>query len=545
MKNSTCLVLLFICAFCLFSPTISYEFTRDDNPRILQNNFIDQIDKLPIGIVSPTWPGNLYRPIPFVFDNLLYSFFGPNPIPFHLFSVFLHALTGVALLSLLLKITNQKIALLAAFLFVLHPVHSETVANISCKSEILVAFFGLLAINFSLISAQLSIARCFQIGLLLLASFLSKESGLVFCLLLPLTLSLFKKLDIKILITIFLSALIYLIIRSLVLFDLQVAQEYSSNIDNILIDVSTIERIYTATLLLGKYLYTYCLPINLSSDYSFGQIATFKEWPFKETLTYLIFLIGIILIISRNYNKSKLIVFSGLWFFIGFMITANVFFPIGTIFAERLLYLPSIGLALLAAKGLVKVRTPILITFFLLINLATLNNLARWKNLDHLIASDILVAPKSSRVQHTYAQYLYGQKKYSEAIKHAKESLRISPEYLGAKKLLQALYLKNKQFELAESLGLELLEIEPNDLKILNACGWATLNLGKYQDSYNYFTRALAVSPEFALSKIGIFALAVESGDYQAAKTISQELPTEFRNFEIYKMYAQKIDLIK
>ena len=119
-----------------------------------------------------------YRPLGL---TLLYAercVFGEWMPGFHLVSLLLHGLVGLALLRVLWRITNEPVAWLAAMLFAVHPVHAEAVAMAYGQLELLAALFALLAIDLYLVPG----ANAGRLGVSLSLAFLSacsKESGLM------------------------------------------------------------------------------------------------------------------------------------------------------------------------------------------------------------------------------------------------------------------------------------------------------------------------------------------------------------------------------
>uniref|UniRef100_A0A915CG51 DUF1736 domain-containing protein n=1 Tax=Parascaris univalens TaxID=6257 RepID=A0A915CG51_PARUN len=116
-------------------------------------------------------------------------FFGLNTIPYHLFNVALHSIVT----TLVYKATSnaamlfdgacaEKLAFHAALLFAVHPVHSEAVANIVGRAELIMTMFALLTVNVymgCLKTGEFTLERkCTLLSLSLLALF-SKEQGIV------------------------------------------------------------------------------------------------------------------------------------------------------------------------------------------------------------------------------------------------------------------------------------------------------------------------------------------------------------------------------
>jgi protein O-mannosyl-transferase len=124
-----------------------------------------------------------YRPLTFASFALNFLLFGESPFSFHVVSLLVHGLTSWLLFMLVRRLFgNAALAWVTAILFAVLPVHSESVAYIKARDELLVAFFGLSAwlaflrgtgdgkrrIVWSMVAAAFS-----------LAAFLSKESALV------------------------------------------------------------------------------------------------------------------------------------------------------------------------------------------------------------------------------------------------------------------------------------------------------------------------------------------------------------------------------
>uniref|UniRef100_A0A0M3IQ31 TMTC3 n=1 Tax=Ascaris lumbricoides TaxID=6252 RepID=A0A0M3IQ31_ASCLU len=116
-------------------------------------------------------------------------FFGLDTTPYHIFNVLLHSIVT----TLVYKATSnaamlfdgtctEKLAFHAALLFAVHPVHSEAVANIVGRAELLMAMFALLTVNVyieCLKMGEFTLERkCTLLALSLLALF-SKEQGII------------------------------------------------------------------------------------------------------------------------------------------------------------------------------------------------------------------------------------------------------------------------------------------------------------------------------------------------------------------------------
>lgn len=130
-----------------------------------------------------------YRPVVTLCYFGIYAIIGERPWGWHLFSVAVHALNAVLVLRLLRRVFpgQRWIALFGALLFATHSLTAEAVNGITYLEDPLVTLFSLTSIFFSLHYLERGgRARAILAGLALLVACLSKESGLVLLLLIPL-----------------------------------------------------------------------------------------------------------------------------------------------------------------------------------------------------------------------------------------------------------------------------------------------------------------------------------------------------------------------
>ncbi|HUJ10772.1 MAG TPA: DUF1736 domain-containing protein [Verrucomicrobiae bacterium] len=121
-------------------------------------------------------------------------------------------------------------------------------------------------------------------------------------------------------------------------------------VDNPMIGWSFWTARMTAIKVIGKYFWLLLWPRHLSCDYSFNQIPKvtwqfFGRWEDFKALVALICVVAVIVVAVRNFRRNKPLSFFILLFFGTFLPTSNLVFIIGSIMAERFMYLPSIGFA--------------------------------------------------------------------------------------------------------------------------------------------------------------------------------------------------------
>jgi len=154
-RNSRALlvVLIALSAFLVFSGTLGHELVWDDESFIrYSRELVDLggINALATAEFKPDLtedygPG-YYRPVSLAslwFDQHVG---GSSPWVFHLTNTLLHTLCSVLVLVLLLMVLPSRAgAVGGALLFALHPIHVESVAFVSGRTDLLAAVFSLTA----------------------------------------------------------------------------------------------------------------------------------------------------------------------------------------------------------------------------------------------------------------------------------------------------------------------------------------------------------------------------------------------------------------
>ena len=263
-------ILLFSLACLLYANTLRHEYAFDDAVAITENAFTQKgIQGIPdlfqkdlfAGIHGKdlVLGGGRWRPLSLITFALEVQFFGNNPHISHLFNVLLYGLAVVILFMMLQKILPGKLLLnfLVTLLFIVHPVHTEVVANIKSRDELL-SFIGLcLAIYwcFKFIESRRMKYLMYSCIAYILA-LTSKENGITLIALLPILLVYLanKKWKESILTTTpYLAvAAIYLFIRWKMVG--LASDKITSIIDNPFLDATVFEKYATIMAILGKYL---------------------------------------------------------------------------------------------------------------------------------------------------------------------------------------------------------------------------------------------------------------------------------------------------
>ena len=138
------------------------------------------------------------------------------------------------------------------------------------------------------------------------------------------------------------ATLLYLIVRIRVV-GLMVRS--TTSVANPLVFAPAVERWRTSLVTTGIALRALLWPFHLSPDYSYNQIPVVARW-FSPRLALALALLGACALAAGLARRHRAALFGFAWFFLAWLPVANLLFPIGTIYANRLLYLPSLGAAL-------------------------------------------------------------------------------------------------------------------------------------------------------------------------------------------------------
>src|SRR5437764_9539298 len=198
MKQRTIvLAALIVVLLTAHIPAFRAGFVWDDTALVLRDPLIRSWRLIPEGfqhfLFIDATPSNFYRPLQRLTYTLEYWTFAFRPGPYHFTNIFLHTSAAIAFFALALTLLkfygivgrrSAIIAAVAALAWGLHPVHSGVVDYVAGRADSLAALFGFAGLYFLVraLSLEQGVPWKFYVlsGLALLASALSKESGLVF-----------------------------------------------------------------------------------------------------------------------------------------------------------------------------------------------------------------------------------------------------------------------------------------------------------------------------------------------------------------------------
>jgi tetratricopeptide (TPR) repeat protein len=567
-------------AVILYANTFNYSYTMDDDVYITQHR---SVQKGFAGISEIFSHGSLYgfnqvggtqpyRPI-YLLSFAIEKEIGKNTAASrHVMNMLLYALTSIFLYQLLLLILGadkSALAFLVTALFIVHPIHTEVVASIKSRDEILCFLFAVLSlINLFRFNAQGKLKYMALYGFFFFLCLLSKENGVTIAAIAPLSLFFFtdskpRKIFFQSL-PYFLLLIVFLLIRKSVMTGQSDGSE-NQVINNILNAAHGFnERYATTFVILGKYLLLLLVPYPLSYDYSFNQIPV-TNWSSTEALISLLIYTALAAYAVIRFRKKDALAWCILYYFITLSVVSNFLFLTGSTMAERFLYMPSLGfcfgITLLLAKLLKnesfssfsKMKpafylsmTAIAVVFFAL----TLNAKGAWENNFTLFQAGVKAAPNSAR---THGSLAYEckvralkeqnpaarQELFQRAIEEFRKAADILPGYEYALYNLGVQYYEMGDENNALKTYLETLKYFPNHINANNNVGVIYFNRKQYDNALIYFQKAAATDPNNTNAIGNIGAIYHNKGDLQKAKEYYERAIALSPNANIYLNLSQ------
>jgi len=485
--------ILFFVAMALYSSTVNFEYVLDDALVFTKHNDVKKgFAGIPDLLSKESFAGyfgeqkNLvvgarYRPLSLITFAMEFQFtqhesfdeegnpaLMPNPKVSHFINILLYGLTALLLFRVMAQWFPMKedsapfwnMAFIITLLYIIHPIHTEVVANVKGRDEIL-AFIGSLAVCFYS-------WKYFQKGktlhlamaaVMMMLALLAKENALTFLAIVPLIGYFFSntKKEKTLLVTgvLLVTSLAYLSFRSGVIgYFLSSGQEITDIMNNPFYGLRVGEKFATIFYTLGLYLKLLIFPHPLTHDYYPFHIPVmqFSDWQVLLSIA-----VNLALGIAALWGmiKKKAWAFGILFYFITFSIVSNIPFTVGTFMNERFVYISSLGFCIALSWLLLqwlpeKIKSQSQLIGQLIIGLFAIGFILKavtripaWETPMTLNSAAIKVSPNSARANTFYGTALFNKYKdekdtavkyelLDELTVHIDRAIEINPKYFSA-----------------------------------------------------------------------------------------------------------------
>lgn len=562
---------LFFLAFLVYANTLRHDYTWDDSIVITENarvqkgiaNVADLFVKYNSEYKSDKYG---YRPITLTSFALDVSIFGLRAWGGHLMQVLYFSLLCVVLYKMLRKIFYRYSNLapfLITLLFIVHPVHTEVVANIKSRDEIFALLFGLLSLNQFICYMEQKKWKFLLFGsVLFLMAFLSKESAIAFLGIIPLTLCYMNEgIGYKKLLLPF-AALVCLGMLSLWIVNLYTGSNLGKSFsegagiyhesgilgNSFLYSGNWGEKIANAFCVLALYAKNFFIPVRQLYYYGYNQIPV-ADWSDVLVLCSAVVHGAALLFAILKFKKYREISYGILFYFISIFIYTHLLRALADTMADRFLFTPSLGLAIvtvfllqllfkidfktvalsewlsLKSRQVTALKYGALVVLVLL-GIKTLSRNGDWKNNETLMTHDLPYLENCSRAHQYYADILRDKLNGSSnasleasMIAHYTRSFEISNDAYYARLGLGRYCCGIKNYAAGITVLEKLVSLFPEQADPNFYLGEALFHTGHYKEAIGYLYKSRELAPAI-LSTYYFLALAY-SKDGATDKAVS------------------------
>ena len=544
-----------IATFAVYGNTIRHDFVLDDDVVFRYNRYVQSGLKGIPDIISNGFLHGFngrndqsYRPVVLIFFAIEKSFFGNNPTALHLLNVLYYGLLCCLLfylLKLLMPQRDEWLLLFMALLFVVHPLHTEVVANIKGRDEILHALFLISSLVFVFKYLKEHSKSLLVYGLLsFFLALLCKEMAVTYIVLLPLSLWTFAQLNQRevgaITAYFFIPLFLYFILRNAILDALSFDEEMSIINNGLTAAENYSEQLATTFYIFGEYIMLLFYPHPLSWDYSYPHFPIVGFDNVQVLLT--IGLLAISIVGSLYFIKKRnVFAFCILFFLTSFSIVSNFFILIGSTLGERFLFFPSFAICILIVltfhilvkkiklqKGGV-ILNALIIALLISYSFKTIDRNKDWENNETLFASGAEATPNNSRAIGALASALREKgersqnasernKLFQQAIELYQKSLMLYDGNADIFYNLGVTYMNINDLGNAITLFEQTLRLEPKNIRALNNLGVAYFRGNQLRKAERYFIECMRIDINFQSAYANLGAIYHNRGDIGKAR---------------------------
>uniref|UniRef100_H3D877 Protein O-mannosyl-transferase TMTC3 n=1 Tax=Tetraodon nigroviridis TaxID=99883 RepID=H3D877_TETNG len=280
--------------------------------------------------------------------------------------------------------------------------------------------------------------------------------------------------------------------------------------------------------------FNYLLPVNawlllnpseLCCDWTMGTIPLVESFLDLRNLATLLFYTCLALLahhsLRYSHGSAKTVIMALSLIVLPFIPASNLFFPVGFVVAERVLYVPSMGFCVLFAHGfkiisqkghLKKVSWLILGVLLTTHAVKTFNRNWDWESEYTLFTSALKVNKNNAKLWNNVGHALEGQNNYGKALQYFLQATRVQPDDIGAHMNVGRTYKnlnRSKEAEeaylVAKSLMPQVIpgkkyatRVAPNHLNVyINLANLIRANESRLEEADQLYRQAISMRPDF------------------------------------------------
>ena len=472
-----------------------------------------------------------YRPIVTLSYMLEYPLWKLNPTGYHFTNLILHILVALTLYKILTLFIDKWAGFLGVLIYSLHPLTSEVVNSIGFREDSLCALFLLLTILFYKLFSSRN--KYFYIVLSIFSyclSLLSKEMAITLPILLILLDYVFEGSGVikkRVVIYIFFISLsiFYLFLQFKIMY-VEPGEKVGYYGGSLLTAIMSIPK------LLITYAQLIVFPHPLSVDRYINPVKSLLDIYFWIGIIFISVLIVGIVKLKSGYRYGIL------WFLVTLMPVLNLV-PIYNPFAERYMYIPLIGIAIVVAFLLDRYRYnkiiwAIFVYALIGFSLRTHYRNYVWKN-DITLFSNAVKYSCRPRAFYNLGIAYYESKEYEKAIETYKKAIVLKPDYYQAYNNIGIAYNSLKKVDDAlESIKMSLT-INPKNENAYNNLSVSLRLKGDMTGSIEAGKKAIEINPEYAEGYINLGTTYMNIRNFdEAISAFKKAIEINNNSFEAY-----------
>lgn len=489
-------LILFVISTVLYVQTTGFDYVLDDEIVMTKNNYVKKgFAGLYEIFTTESFEGyfgkqmNLvvgarYRPLSIATFAIEQGTIGTHERSSHLINVLFYSLLVVLIFRLFNALDgtwNAKpwfvsIAFIGALFFAVHPLHTEVVANVKGRDEILALLLGVWSLLLSLHYVENK--KWYLLagaGVTYLLAVLAKENAATFLVITPLTIWLFRRTSWSTHLAV-LGALaggfaVYFGLRyQAVGYLAGVDPETLTVMNNPFKGLDWSSKMATIAYTLMEYLRLLVIPYPLTHDYYPYHIPVVK-WANGYALSGLAIYAVVGSAAAYGLLKRQRWTWAPWFYLITLSVVSNIIFPVGTFMNERFAFMPSLGFCLGLAWLWYKLYQKIPLAAYILAGLVvlslsalTLYRIPAWKNKIALNSAAIKVSKNSTRANLFYGSQLYEQAVATTDPKEKGRLLNEAQSYLKRSEAILPSYSEPVRMQAGVAAGLYEIDGDLNKL---------------------------------------------------------------------------------
>ncbi|HEV2201844.1 MAG TPA: tetratricopeptide repeat protein [Bryobacteraceae bacterium] len=570
------LLILSAAAIALYTPTLWNGWVTDDESEVLTDPYIRSFAKIPQIFNQNVWffaqikVSNYYRPLKLLAYSVEYHLFGFRPVFWHLANILTNVAVIVVVYLLVKELASRSLAFWAALFFAFHAIHAEAVAWVAAGQDLQCSLMLLLSLwlyhrarlALEAPPAENNWRRLLLLYsasvLLFLAGLFFKETALTFPAVLAAYDFFFRRESLRELSRGWRRYLAYLLAVGVYL-AMRIHALHGWAPQTRPWHMTAADMAFSVPVLAVNYLWASLVPINLNYWHVYHPFRALGWKPAAAAAICLVLVWAMFWLRRRQPPLS----FALAWFWLTLIPVLDIPKVGQNVFADRYLYIPTLGFSLFAASAWLWIRSRAerprtrVVAYAALTGVLTFycglifQRLPYWKDTPTLILRTAQQSPDSPEVNGYLSALYKDQRRFTDALRYGRvaiqddptnpyfyhqlgevymneglykdalvyfdQAVKIQPDFPAFWVNVGAVYNATHQWQQAAEASRRGLAVGPDSSMLLDQLGIALLNDGHPQEAVAAWRRAIQVSPEDIESHVNLATYLFQSGQLNEA----------------------------